>query len=683
MYSFTIDGQEAQASVTKVGSSFDRPEPGDMLQMGGFFMTLGEPGEYRFIFRREEGILYRELPGGQVVPAVITAGLGPQRDRVRELVTRFPRGTGRPLAGIMFSSWEPCLEELFRLADPNHTLLAFNVLEPPLRLLPFPSLPVPLRSLFLSHSSCRAFMDFHALGDLRDLLYFHIDNYAGADFDLAYLQGCCNLRHLEAYGNLKGFEAMRHFTRLLILSIGECRGLVDIPWAAHLDNLEECDLWADSISDISALSGHRKLKGLTVTNKGSLKLPLNSIPSLREIRIRENPLSSRDESTFRRLNPHCRIVYSWGSLLKSAIRDATQIIISESFNEGPPVAVNDPFQVSEAIAMIEIDEQRSNFHCMCMGTCQIQFLREGRCLASVTMHHGQSLRWDGWEGDGMLTAESGLALSRWLAGHGHRQALEELELSMAQERARIFILKSQYELMPPGVEGALSCAASEEQAAAVLGSIPGDLLSRALLFFKLLGVHENSWNLTFGFEGIILEKLLPSIDRASLSGAVAEAAGDPLALKGAARWILGDQQYGKRWESIDEAALTAVIPGLAMSALSHPRKVSRYIAFLNLEALGSGQAINAIRQVLRDEVPLRHIRKEEETEPGGMAAFHTEHREMDLNCSDRAYAALVLARLGDRASLPLIRHHAGREQGNDFKVLMEALVLLEGRAPGR
>ncbi len=64
-------------------------------------------------------------------------------------------------------------------------------------------------------------------------------------------------------------------------------------------------------------------------------------------------------------------------------------------------------------------------------------------------------------------------------------------------------------------------------------------------------------------------------------------------------------------------------------------------------------------------------------EPGGWAVLDGRMGGISEDCSDEAYAALILARLGDRESLPQIEKLMEKSNGEDKKVFGEALKLLK------
>ncbi|MFF8714999.1 hypothetical protein ACF07T_26685 [Streptomyces sp. NPDC015184] len=64
--------------------------------------------------------------------------------------------------------------------------------------------------------------------------------------------------------------------------------------------------------------------------------------------------------------------------------------------------------------------------CMCSGDVQLEFLdARGLFLTAAFLHHGVTLRWDGWDGDAVLV--DGRSLLRWLDLHGVPGPLRQFE----------------------------------------------------------------------------------------------------------------------------------------------------------------------------------------------------------------------------------------------------------------
>jgi hypothetical protein len=52
--------------------------------------------------------------------------------------------------------------------------------------------------------------------------------------------------------------------------------------------------------------------------------------------------------------------------------------------------------------LLEIDESKTGFYCMCSGTYAIELYSNGKLKTTVGFHHGVSIRYDKWNGDAEL-----------------------------------------------------------------------------------------------------------------------------------------------------------------------------------------------------------------------------------------------------------------------------------------
>ncbi|QLY32649.1 hypothetical protein [Nocardia huaxiensis] len=85
--------------------------------------------------------------------------------------------------------------------------------------------------------------------------------------------------------------------------------------------------------------------------------------------------------------------------------------------ERDPIAVR---ALREALAVTALP----GFVCMCWGDVALDFHdAAGRALTTVTLHHGYSLRWDGWPEDAVLA--DGVRSLEWLAVRGVSEPLRE------------------------------------------------------------------------------------------------------------------------------------------------------------------------------------------------------------------------------------------------------------------
>src|SRR5581483_6213885 len=88
------------------------------------------------------------------------------------------------------------------------------------------------------------------------------------------------------------------------------------------------------------------------------------------------------------------------------------------------LTVTKPAELAELRECLRI--AYSGLHCICMGGPVLEVSGEGGVRATITLHHGQSIRWDSeWRWDAELA--DGRRLIEWLAARGVRGPLEEVE----------------------------------------------------------------------------------------------------------------------------------------------------------------------------------------------------------------------------------------------------------------
>lgn len=73
-------------------------------------------------------------------------------------------------------------------------------------------------------------------------------------------------------------------------------------------------------------------------------------------------------------------------------------------------------------SLLHIDEQKIGFHCMCYGTYAIELYSGSQISATIGFHHGNSIRYNKWNGDAFLTNE--FDLLNFLTEHGLTKTLE-------------------------------------------------------------------------------------------------------------------------------------------------------------------------------------------------------------------------------------------------------------------
>jgi hypothetical protein len=337
--------------------------------------------------------------------------------------------------------------------------------------------------------------------------------------------------------------------------------------------------------------------------------------------------------------------------------------------------ISDPTVIGRVVSEIRIDVKGSGFHCLCCGHPTFEFYKGDLLLAMVGLHHGRSLRWiEGWAGDALLTSASAEFLLHFLAEHGVSEPLEEhLEMQRSRDRvARVKKLRlERYRaVMDEALATSVFGSESEEDAIVVLQSI--EPVARATLAFRLYGSHDVGWNMQAGFDRLVAEKLLGTASLEVLVPAMKGALADSQGVNGVARWLFGDF----RLNEVSPGVVRELLPTVGRHALAHPSALNRLRTVAILKAFGGPQAISLLREKLSGVIEPRTRDPEEDTTLGGWVIFRVEDIEVDEGCTDRAFAGLALAKLGDKTSLPAIASLLATTNGVDRKVLSDALRIL-------
>ncbi|MBI2238579.1 MAG: hypothetical protein HYU54_08660 [Actinobacteria bacterium] len=111
--------------------------------------------------------------------------------------------------------------------------------------------------------------------------------------------------------------------------------------------------------------------------------------------------------------------------LDGILEGAARIRLREVMGGRELLDLRDREAIGELRARLRI-RPGERFHCMCPGDQAIDVFDERTRRATITLHHGRSLRWDGWSSD-VLLGDPG-PLLEWLAGKGAPGPLREWEL---------------------------------------------------------------------------------------------------------------------------------------------------------------------------------------------------------------------------------------------------------------
>lgn len=244
------------------------------------------------------------------------------------------------------------------------------------------------------------------------------------------------------------------------------------------------------------------------------------------------------------------------------------VMKGKAIGAGVLLEVADAGELASLHDHMTIVEDKDTFgHCLCLGDQALELYAGRRLKATIGLHHGRSLRWDGcWRHDALL--HDGRGLLAWLAERGVRAPLAAYEESLRRaekyrqvalnwrqgmpERLRPFwdsgemqvpdvtafmpyLEKQGGSLEPPDDDGRNNSLAPLLEA--LTGEYP-DEEERILALFQWFGAGEGKWSGFPSYESMA-EILLLTFTTERLIMALTGKPLTPAHLEGAARYFSG------------------------------------------------------------------------------------------------------------------------------------------------
>lgn len=687
-YRITLDGKPWSGGWISLGDG-SHPGPGDLLWVDGWRIPVDGPGDYAFT--SGEQTLRLSIGGA---PAVLVAATidTTWKDDVSTLLNPLA-GLGRSeLAGLRSLRLAATLQDRKaiwtpELLDPEALDWSRLVLELRVecgeRVTPLPeAVTRRIRHLAVDCGSSGGGFSFDLanLATGGTLVYADLEAGGAAPLRGTWLAGHRQLRHLAIRGgSLSDPAALAALGSLRHLQLGWLDQPLDLAFASRLHALESVALARCDVASLAPLIGLPHLATLHASSTTAAELPARASPALRSLDVVGTRLAPADIAAFAACNPHVRIRHRWIDCLREMAartghltlrtggtchrnRDREKILYQTADREA----------ITLLAAMIDIDEESSGQHCMCCGECVLEFRTSGELIASVGMHHGVGLRWSGaddpWPGDARMTAAASDALCAWLAEHGADGPLQQLREVRAQEAAGKRMLALYRDILGAALDD-LARTDKPEQAQAVLSARWPDAAERTLGLLRLYGCGNRDWSGVFGLDSLVEEgEALPA---AAVAAAAQRALAMPDSCNGLARWCFSLD----RLSTLPAEVRTAVGPALAARALADAHADNRRTTLVQLDACTDGWATDALRIALAGIVP-RQLAQVEQQAPGGQVVYRPRSWSPPEKASDRAVAALALARRSDAASLTAIRELVQHCSEDDRSALDEALRLL-------
>jgi len=690
-YSFMLDGEPTRPRIMSLNGTPDEPAPGDVARIGyDWNLVLDGPGEYHFKSAGEEdGVLFLEEEGKSRVIAVtvtsridttaLTAAVAAHRPP--PVIVSNPLDDLSPeqiagLRGIRLEHWDEKTAGQLAHADLDRLCITFgqwfSFRES------FPELPDGTRYLILGHAHIE---DFSGLRRLNGLRLFSSDVGPRDSFDIGLIAGNEGLRYLRLeMVPLDNVDALADLGELRTIELPWCEGVADISFAMHLPRLVRLVIPMTLVKDLRPLSGLQDLSWVNADSTWVCRLPDGPLPKLRTLRLLSTLLTDEEVAAFAQANPQCRIWHGWGKCLREALAGADRVRVRRGGvgeprdDEWPALfEVTDPGEIGDIVQNIRVRESVQIGACACRGSPTFEFYKAGELLESVSLKHGKSLYWPaGWPGDGPLMPANAEFFCRWLADHGQPASLKERQESEIWRQQRSMARDQVEPVLPQKLIRVLDGACTLEEAASAFESAVPDPVGRILLSLNLAGIER-----PFDPDDQTAEMLalwtLARASEADMGAAVSRAVRDPAALDGAVLWVLEARQWG----TLDRQVLDGVLPALAERGLGSESARTRRVTMAALGEIGGQQAMALLRSVLAKPFPggIPHAGGAEEGTYVRWAPYLSD-------CpTDQACAAVILARLGDRESLPAIRKAASRApfpQGRAFQEAIDSLEAGEG-----
>lgn len=458
-YHFEIDGVTVFPEHVSLASD-PLPRAGDIVRLPPAAMILGPPGHYRyFTDPSNPNALELEIDGGPRHLVALRIA-GPQAHLRRRgepadgpVLTYGPADTiDRPLAelrqlrGLVLETWSDDIAVTISHLDGAEMLIAYNPARnvremDSLPRLP-PALPPNLRALELNISLGTFFMPpdpepaasgplvLDALPPLPDLrsLEVHIGGWGGGApdrLDAATLARFPALERLALDSGLALHDPpqLRVLAKLRVLDLAHHDGLRDLGFVRELPELRHLDITASGVLSLEPLTGHPRLAVVIADSAPIATLPEVPPPELRHLSVLSTELSEDAVKALAAAAPRAEIRRRWNQSLADRTACATRIHVRSGGichrhpeHERTLLDSDNPADIRELLPLLRINEDHRGSHCMCCGALTIELRRGDELLASLSLHHGRTLRHPGWPADGELTDPH--ALCTWLARRG-------------------------------------------------------------------------------------------------------------------------------------------------------------------------------------------------------------------------------------------------------------------------
>ena len=673
-YSFEFDGVRCLPDLFSLAGTPQSPREGDVICINDFSMVLGPPGKYSYQSDPEnQGRLFRILEDGSRKIIAIKVGWtfrkgitwsSAKKDRIPvNALKQMTPAEIASLRGIVLQQWSPDVSKQLLHIDVRRTCITIQDKAALASNDATPQLPDGLQYLHVYHRTC----DAKPIGKYTELRYLD-------------LRGC----------SIKDASSLSSLVHVCALRLEHSHWLDDADFMKTMKHLVVVDLQDTGISDLSPLGSLEHLVSINASECPLTMIPKVRMPQLSSLRILATGLHNEMILIFSRLNPQCRVHDRWGPVLKEAVKNTTRIRVrADGTGNGNPFEKKTLFEVTARDAIeqfrknIVIIDAASGFHCQCYGEPSIEFYNHGELIVTLSVHHGVSLRWpDGWPSDGVMTDRFASYVCQWLADNGVKGPKEERDqgyrgLIRLSGYQRLF---PYHTVLPTDMYRMLRDASSTDERVDIFEWSTMDPVKRAKLCLEVFGVEKCPWDWHFYLDWLVKNKLLPRIAQDDVAEAIRSSIEGNSSTKGAvvrgsARWFFA----ADKWRDFDKEDLEEFLPVVAEAGLSHPSSANRRMTLVALRIIGTTAARDSLRKCFRGKIVVEKNNKYALIEPDPKEISSDSDDSLPSGASDRALAALQLARMNDQGIADEIREQLKGALAEDKEILKKALGLLESQ----
>lgn len=274
-------------------------------------------------------------------------------------------------------------------------------------------------------------------------------------------------------------------------------------------------------------------------------------------------------------------------------------------------------------------------------------------------------------------------------GRGRERTLNEAtaggaaERDLAGRRERLWdaVVGGQRAALPSGAPEFLWEPGRDAERIAALEALVPATLERISTCLRVLGAASPEWHVNLPLDRLVEPWLHEAYSGEVVAAAVDRVIGEPAGLAGAARWLL----HARGAAHVPSHDAVRLVPVVARWSLAHPVARNRTETLEVLGDIQSAFVLPLLHEVLASGFAPRPLEPRWEGLValfGAAETFFAFDTHLLRGTSDRAYAALLLARRGETGIRPRVREMMEDAGPADFHALALALEALEERAGG-